>query len=215
MTRWMSLTSSRPPPAPPAPNPVPPTPPSKPDPTDADIRSNRKSIAKDTCLFYAKVGSEDDVKAKRDERGLSGYVILKDTWLNRDYTRNTINGMSGRGTRGQRFFSRASRVLAEDCSGTVYVFLQPGSGTNWPELAGTIWAKDEWPALVANGKVDKVIRLDWTDANKKQAIKGSLSKRTVATTIEARDSNDKCTLSPEYKVFGHLNARLPGVLRCR
>jgi hypothetical protein len=123
--------------------------------------------------------------------------------------------MSGRRTRGQRFFSRASRVLAEDCSGTVYVFLQPGSGTNWPELAGTIWAKDEWPALVANGKVDKVIRLDWTDANKREAIKGSLSKRTVATTIEARDSNDKCTLSPEYKVFGHPNAKLPGVLRCR
>jgi hypothetical protein len=166
-------------------------------------------------MFYAKVGIEKDVKNKRDERGLNGYILLEDTWTDKDYPKNTINGMTGKKTRGRRFFSKASKVLAQDCSGTVYVFLPPGSGTTWSgDLVGTIWSNDEWPALVANPKIDRVIRLDMNDANKGEAIKGSLPKRSVAA-IEARDSNDKCTLYPGYRVFGHPNARLPGVLRCR
>jgi hypothetical protein len=173
-----------------------------------------KAIARDSCIFYAKVGREKDVRNKRDERGLDGYIILEDTWTNKDYPKNTIKGMGGKKP-GRRFFSKASKVLAQDCSGTVYVFLPLGSGTTWSgDLADTIWATVEWPTLVANPNVDRVIRLDMNNANIREAIKGSLPKRSIAD-IEARDPNDKCTLYPGYRVFGHPNARLPGVLRCR
>jgi hypothetical protein len=224
----MSLTSSRippppPPPPPTIPNPVPPTQaapaPVSGDPSDADIRFNMKDIAINSCIFYAgKVGTEPQVKKKRNERGyLSGYKILEEIWKEIEYPSITVAKMAGgKKASFQRFFSRASRVLAEDCSGTVYVFLPTGSGGDWSDAIfdKSIWKNDEWPALVANGRVSKVICLDWTNADHQETIKDSLPKRSV-TAIEARDSNDKCTLYPGYRVFGHPNARLPGVLRCR
>jgi hypothetical protein len=176
------------------------------------------TIAKDSCIFYAgKVGTEPQVKKKRDERDyLSGYKILEETWKDPGYVGRAIAGIPGsRKERPNKFFRRASRVLAEDCSGIVYVFLPLGSGSDWSDdvFKGSIWKDDEWPALVANGGVSKVIRLDWNNKDKQETIKGSSSKRAVAA-IEARDQNDKCTLYPGYRIFGHPNARLLGVLRC-
>ncbi|KAH5056174.1 hypothetical protein HBH96_120210 [Parastagonospora nodorum] len=186
-------------PAIPAPPPAPPAPaPAGGEPSDADIRENMNTIAKDSCIFYAKVGSEAQVTKKRDERDyLSGYKILEDTWKDRGYPGRAIAGIPGsRRERPNKFFRRASRVLAEDCSGIVYVFLPEGSGSDWSDdlYKGSIWKDDEWPALVANGGVSKVIRLDWNDKGKQDTIKGSSSKRAVAA-IEARDQNDKCAIS--------------------
>jgi hypothetical protein len=175
------------------------------------------TIAKDSCIFYAKVGTEPQVIKKRNERDyLSGYKILEDTWKDKGYPRRAWAGIPGSTReRPNKFFRRASRVLADDCSGIVYVFLPEGSGSDWSGdlYKDSIWKDDEWPALVANGGVSKVIRLDWNNEGIQEPIKGSSSKRAVAA-IEARDQNDKCTLYPGYRIFGHPNARLLGVLRC-
>lgn len=159
---------------------------------------------REECVFYAgRVGSEADVQKKRNERNyLNGYKILKETWITESYVTTTINGMPGgnsknaRKAKFNRFFRIASRVLAEDCAGTVYVFLPTGTGSDWsdPIYKDTIWKDQEWPALTANGAATKVIRLDWNDATHRDYIKGSASKRAVAE-IMARDQNDKCSIS--------------------
>jgi hypothetical protein len=168
---------------------------------------------REQCVFYAgKVGFEADVMRKRNERDyMNGYKILKETWITEAYVTNTVNAMTGgsKKVRFNRFFRIASRVLAEDCAGTTYVFLPKGTGSDWsdPIFQGSIWKDQEWPALSANGAVSQVIRLDWDDASHKDYIKGSASKRAVAA-IEARDQNDKCKLYPRYRICGSIKRQL-------
>jgi hypothetical protein len=85
----------------------------------------------------------------------------------------------------------ASKVLARQCTGTVYVLLPPGKGRNWDSKK--IWNTDKWPNL-QRPDVHKIIRLNMNDPNQQEVILEHGPKRDVAP-FETR-ANDKCVISP-------------------
>jgi hypothetical protein len=187
-----NVLKGRAPPAPPGPPPPPPQPP-QPPPSEAEVSSHLKSIERDTCLFYSRVGSEDDIKRRRDDRDyLRGYEILKERWTDQNWPIEAKDRMPpGQPGKNRKFIEIASRVLARGCSGTVYVLLPADtSGTNWE--TDTVWHQHEWPHLPP--VVTKVVRLKMDDATYMEVIWGSSSKRNVAP-IQARTANDKCAIS--------------------
>ncbi|KAK7911861.1 hypothetical protein PG985_014342 [Apiospora marii] len=156
---------ARMPPKPPGP-PKPPKP-KQPQPGIGEFKQQLGDIAKDSCLFYARVGNEQSVKDERDKRSyLSGYKILDERWQDRKWLSDRKKNVNG-GLR--QFFATASAALAQECSGVVYVFLpSDSSGTDFPD--GTIWVSHEWPNLPKGTSVTKVVRLKFDDASHQETI---------------------------------------------
>ncbi|KAK8072923.1 hypothetical protein PG996_006271 [Apiospora saccharicola] len=183
-----------PPPAPAAPKPPPPN--------DGDVRAHYHTIERNTCLFYAKVGTEAQVKKVRDSRDyLSGYLLLEDRWTD-DWYKSAQKQMGGKKS-AKKFFSMASRVLAQGCSGTVYVLLPEGKGHDWP--TDTIWNNDEWPNLPPSA--NKIIRLNMNDASHQETIfEGPSAKKrrdTVDAIVEARGGSDDDQCSIKLTQWDH------------
>lgn len=154
-------------------------------PTDADVLKHYEHIAPSTCLFYAKVGRESDVRKVRDEREyLQGYKILEERWTDRWHL-TAKNQMKG-GKKGQRrFFEMASRVLAKECAGVVYVLLPEGEGKDWDKTS--IWNNEEYPSLADS---TKVIRLNMNDASHQETIWDGSGKRAVVVERTAVDGDE-------------------------
>ena len=111
-------------------------------------------------LFYScdknNLGSCKQAKewAKKNHPSLK---VLTQLWVNRRYpdTWQADPHVS------KNFWDVASQAMAEKSSGTVYVVLGPwksSDGKDW--WAGSVWARKEWPALIANRAVTSVIRVD-------------------------------------------------------
>ncbi|GLB40962.1 hypothetical protein LshimejAT787_0901770 [Lyophyllum shimeji] len=69
------------------------------------------------------------------------------------------------------FWDNASKALAEMASGTVYVLVPKNTaGSNFHK--GTILNRIEWPALLRNHKVTKVVKVN-PDNGRQEVIKGA------------------------------------------
>ena len=85
-----------------------------------------------------------------------GLSILEDFWDSPHYTDAWIGGPNE-----SDFWGVASRAFAEKASGTVYVLL-PKHSTNFP--TSKFWTEVEWPTLMGNKHVKKVMRINPDDA---------------------------------------------------
>lgn len=112
------------------------------------------NVAKDTSLFYSGPGGYAG-KARqkiRDVANLKNYKILGMMWTDSTWQNQWQNDEQA----SKDFFNICSQAMAEASSGTVYVLLPPGKGTDWKK--GTVWDSYEWPNLGSG--VDKVIRIN-------------------------------------------------------
>jgi len=115
------------------------------------------TVPADKVLFYS--GPDNYMAIAAREAKDRGLKILQDLW--------NVPGFA----KGQprTFFEPASKALAQSCKGTVYVLLPSDTtGTKW--LPGTIWDKVEWPTLIKNPAVTKIVRLKEKDAHSQEVI---------------------------------------------
>lgn len=112
------------------------------------------NVAADTSLFYSGPGGYAG-KAKqkiKDVTNLKDYKILGMLWTDKSWQDQWQNDEQT----SKKFFDICSQAMAEASSGTVYVLLPPGQGTNWK--TGTVWDGFEWPNLGSG--VTKVVRIN-------------------------------------------------------
>ena len=104
-------------------------------------------------LFFS--GGLDLCVAPRVARS-RGLRILEDFWDSPYYKNAWIGGPNE-----SDLWGVASRAFAETASGTVYILL-PKYSTNFP--TSKFWTEVEWPTLMRNEHVKKVIRINPDDA---------------------------------------------------
>lgn len=112
------------------------------------------NVATDTSMFYSGPGGYAG-KARqkiRDVPKLNNYKILGMLWTDSSWQNQWQNDEDA----SKKFFNICSQAMAEASSGTVYVLLPSGSGTDWKK--GTVWDSYEWPNLGSG--VTKVIRIN-------------------------------------------------------
>ncbi|PVI04900.1 hypothetical protein DM02DRAFT_624681 [Periconia macrospinosa] len=131
--------------------------------TIADCKA-QMTVGKDTTLFYSVVRSQVARDTIEKYPYLKNYVTLRSRWKNPKWPDQFTVGVSD--TTAKKFWDTASQALAEMSSGTAYVLLPAGKGTEWKK--GTVWDRVEWPNLP---KGLKVIRINPDDPNAQEVIR--------------------------------------------
>ena len=129
------------------------------------------NIPSDTTLFYSGPGgyakkAKDKIK---NVDALKNYKILSQMWTDPKWQDQWQNDEQA----SKDFFNICSQAVAEASSGTAYVLLPPGKGTDWKK--GTVWDGYEWPNLGSG--VTKVIRIN-PDNTDEEVIKGGSAAPT-------------------------------------
>ena len=125
---------------------------------------NELKAGNNNCMFWSGVSGADGTWYRAAERGyqFGGYKTLSNLWKDPEWHTPYVSWPLKQSRKNDMFWEAASRAMANKCAGTVYVMLpqvQPHqNGRMWN--ADTIWDKIEWPVLVANPRVLKVIRLN-------------------------------------------------------
>ncbi|KAF9556125.1 hypothetical protein CPC08DRAFT_725942 [Agrocybe pediades] len=128
-------------------------------PTVAEVKTHLK-VPPDTSLFYsADLSNQGTCKQAKDWAKLNHptYKVLAQLWIDPNYPA----AFQADVTTSKQFFDVASQAMAELSSGTVYAVLCPWvnpDGKDW--YAGSVWARVEWPALLANANVKTVVRIN-------------------------------------------------------
>lgn len=129
------------------------------------------NTAQDTSLFYSGPGGYAG-KARqkiKDVSKLNNYKILAMLWTDPSWQNPWQNDEQA----SKDFFNICSQAMAEASSGTVYVLLPKGSGTDWKK--DTVWDLYEWPNLGSG--VTKVIRIN-PDNTDEEVIKDTTTVST-------------------------------------
>ena len=119
------------------------------------------NLPKDKIIFYSGP-THKNVDAWNLKRGNIYRALTADTriWKDRKY----VAAMTGPGSplsaaQEQQFWENASKALAQGASGVVHVMLPSNTkGRKW--IKGSVWDRIEWPALIKNRKVTKIIRIN-------------------------------------------------------
>ncbi|KNZ77236.1 hypothetical protein J132_06231 [Termitomyces sp. J132] len=127
-------------------------------------------VEPDKSFFYS--GKGGFAKAARTRAKGMGRTILRDAWW--DHQKN-IQSTSWQDEQvknlspdeADKFFDNASKAHAEMSSGTVYVLLPPDMVEPKKFHPTSVWARIEWPALLSNPNVKKVIMVNPNDTLEK------------------------------------------------
>jgi DNA primase len=133
--------------------------------TIAECKAQMK-VAKDTTLFYSVVRSQvaRDTIASSKYPHLKGYMTLRSRWNDPKWPDKYTVGVDD--ATAKKFWDTASTALTEMTTGTAYVLLPKGKGTDWKK--GTVWDRAEWPNVP---KGLKIIRINPDDPNDQEVIK--------------------------------------------
>lgn len=116
-------------------------------------------------LFWSKLGSYAAKKAARERDYLAGYQVMDQMWKDPNWK----NQFVGKDEQiDADFWNHCSQALAEASSGTAYIFVREGSGTDWDQ--NSHWAQWEYPYL--SPAVTELIRINPSDPNHKEWIRG-------------------------------------------
>ncbi|KAF4622004.1 hypothetical protein D9613_009569 [Agrocybe pediades] len=130
-----------------------------PIPSLAEVKA-QMNVLPNTSLFYScnDLG-EGSCRQARDwaRKNHPEYKVLAQLWKNPSYP----NPWQVDPDTSKAFFDVASQAMAELSAGKVYVILGPWTqpdGKDW--YAGSYWAREEWPALLANSRANPVVRVN-------------------------------------------------------
>jgi len=121
--------------------------------------------AGDNTIFYTKPATAQQAQA------LSTTLSPRGTYFGGLVDNNAMLGWLDEcgfaPTEQDKLIPRISRSLATVASGTAYILISAGQD---PRAGGSIWVKHEFPTLMINGAVTKVVRVDPDDITASSTI---------------------------------------------
>lgn len=133
-------------------------------PDDDEIRKQFLGVGLDQGVMYTETGSLQYPRAFA-ESFTPNKLIYLDCW---PYGWLDLRMSSQQPIEQFREFNeRNSKIFSDACSGTVWLISKFPDG---PEYSCSLWSKVEWPALIANPKVVKIILVNYLDFSQQREI---------------------------------------------